>query len=81
VCLRVTAGVRRMVALAVDAVLGMRRIPAPCLVDLSTVLPPGGDGPVDAVGMVDADVVYLLGGARLVPADAWEALAQAEARR
>jgi purine-binding chemotaxis protein CheW len=68
----VRAGERR-VALAVEAVIGVRRIPAGSLEGLPPLLASGNSN-VDAVGTLDAKLFLVLGSARLVPEATWRAL-------
>jgi len=71
--LTVKAGTRRVV-LAVDAVLGVVDIP-PGSVD---VLPPlfenAGLAAIEAVGVLDAELLLVLRHTRLVPDDVWETI-------
>jgi purine-binding chemotaxis protein CheW len=64
----------RTAALAVDEVLGVRGLPSEALADLPPLLSLAGRDVVDAVGMLDAELLLILSGARLVPAAVWQAL-------
>jgi purine-binding chemotaxis protein CheW len=67
---------QRVVALAVDAVVGVRALPPDALGDLPSLLhAPGGPG-VRAVATLDADLVLLLERTRLVSEDLWQRLEQ-----
>jgi purine-binding chemotaxis protein CheW len=70
----------RLVALEVQAVAGVRRLPA----DIAAALPPllihAAQDAVAAVGALDGALLLVLRAGRLVPADAWAALLAAEAR-
>jgi len=64
----------RALVLAVDAVLGVRRLPR----DTLAVLPPllAGAETVAALGVLDADLLLVLREAALVPDELWSALTQ-----
>lgn len=68
----VTAGAR-VVALAVDDVLGVERLD-PAAVGALPPLVDAGDEAVAAVGALDAQLVVVLRAAQLVPDEAWAAL-------
>ena len=68
----------RMVALSVDAVLGVRAIAGESLGDLPPLLRDArGDG-VSSIGALDAELLVLLDSARLLPDAVWTALEDAE---
>lgn len=69
----VRAGARR-VALAVDAVVGIRPIPAEALSGLPPLLD-GDTGSIAAIGTMDAHLLVMLQSARLVPESVWSTLA------
>jgi purine-binding chemotaxis protein CheW len=64
----------RTAALAVDEVLGVRGLPPAALADLPPLLSDAGRDVVDAVGILDAELLLILHGARLVPASVWDAM-------
>ncbi len=57
----------RIVALAVDAVLGVTAIPTDSLRDLPPLLRDAGAETIDAIGTLDAQLLFILHTARLVP--------------
>jgi purine-binding chemotaxis protein CheW len=61
----VRAGARE-VALAVDEVIGVRTLTADALADLPPLLRDADGAAVDAIGALDAELLFVLGGARLV---------------
>jgi len=71
----VRAGERR-VALAVEAVLGLRDIEASSLSALPPLLAGGEDAVAVAVGALDAELLIVLRTARMVPEPVWRALEQ-----
>jgi purine-binding chemotaxis protein CheW len=64
----------RTAALAVDEVLGVRGLPPAALADLPPLLSEAGRDVIDAVGMLDAELLLILRGARLVPESVWATL-------
>lgn len=64
----------RKVALAVDAVIGIRQISD----DALHALPPLFDGDaraaISAIGALDAELMVVMGGARLIPEETWSLL-------
>jgi len=70
----------RQVALGVDGVLGVRSIAAESLHGLPPLLADAGAGIVAAMGMLDAQLLLVLRGARLVPEELWANLKADEAR-
>lgn len=66
----VKAGERR-VALAVDSVLNVTRIPAESLQDLPPLLRAADSEAISKIGALDAELLLVLQGARLVPEDVW----------
>lgn len=62
----------RQVALAVDEVRGVRRVPT--MADLPPLLADAGRDAVEAMSVLDDDLLLILRGARLVPATVWAAL-------
>jgi len=65
----------RVVALAVDAVVGVRDVPDAVLGELPRLLG-GSQSVVGALTMLDAELLLVLEQARLVPADVWQRLEQ-----
>ena len=68
---------RRCVALAVDAVIGVRRLEPGALGDLPPLLAHAAADTVDGIGTLDAELLLALRAARLVPESAWAALGAA----
>jgi purine-binding chemotaxis protein CheW len=66
--------VDRRVALAVEAVVGVRSISDESLGTLPPLLGAARANVVDAVGMLDREFVVVLNGARIVPESTWETL-------
>jgi len=64
----------RWVALAVDAVLGIAAIPAESLEALPPLLREAGADVVEAIGVLDAELLLLLGSTRLLPEELWTRL-------
>lgn len=67
-------GNRGPAALAVDAVLGVREIPAGAEHELSPLFAGSRAQPVTALATLDAEVLVLLHHARLVPDEVWAVL-------
>jgi purine-binding chemotaxis protein CheW len=65
----------RHVALAVDAVVGVRAIPNDALDDLPPLLAEADASVVAAVGTLDEQLLVVLRSARLVPDEVWRQLA------
>jgi purine-binding chemotaxis protein CheW len=76
----IRAGDRR-VALAVEAVVGIRDIPAASLQSLPPLLRASGAATVAEVGALDAELLVVLGASRLLPDETWDALRDAQERR
>ena len=57
----------RLVALVVDCVVGVRPIPTSVLQDLPPLLRDAADEVVSTIGSLDAELLLVLHGARLVP--------------
>jgi purine-binding chemotaxis protein CheW len=70
----------RIAALAVDAVLGMREVAADTLSGLPSLLRERQSDAVAALGTLDAELLLVLEGARLLPEATWQAL-EPELRR
>jgi purine-binding chemotaxis protein CheW len=68
----------RPVALGVEAVLGVRALASGTLQELPSLLRDENRETFAAVGVLDAELLVVLGAARLVPASLWEALRSAE---
>lgn len=64
----------RRIALAVDAVLGIRSIPPEALHELPPLLKQVESDTVSQIGMLDAELLMVLQSARLVPEDFWSRL-------
>ena len=64
----------RRVALAVDAVVGVRTMPAGDLHDLPPLLRDASADAVVAIGTLDAELLVLLNSGRIVPDMAWKTL-------
>ncbi len=73
----VRAGDRR-VGLALDAVVGVRALPADMLTRLPPLLRDAADDAVSAVGTLDGELMVVLQAARVVPAEVF-AMVEAEA--
>jgi purine-binding chemotaxis protein CheW len=67
------AGDRR-VALAVDAVVGVRAMPAASLDQMPPLLRAVGEEIVSAISTLDTQLLLVLEGARTVPDSVWEAI-------
>ncbi|MES1182668.1 MAG: chemotaxis protein CheW [Myxococcales bacterium] len=75
----VTIGLgERRVALAVDAVLGVRHVEQARLAELPPVLRESGHDSVSALGTLDRELLLLLERSRLLPDSVWQTL-EAEA--
>ena len=84
-CLRPTRFVTiktsgRLAALAVDAVLGIRALPAGATAEVPPLLGECSGELVSALGALDAELLLVLQAARLVPASVWLSV-DAEAAR
>ncbi len=64
----------RSVALAVDAVVGVRTLPPEALRDLPPLLRDALAGAIESIGTLDAQLLMLLHLGRLVPEVVWHAL-------
>jgi len=64
----------RSAALAVDAVLEIRALPAEMLANIPPLLQEAGTGLVALIGTLDAQLLLVLQAARLVPDSAWNAI-------
>jgi len=69
----------RRAALAVDAVVGVRAVDACLLQELPPLLRDAGAEVVDAIGVIDTELLVSLRAGRLVPEDVWQAVAAGEA--
>jgi purine-binding chemotaxis protein CheW len=65
---------KRSVVLAVDAVVGIRPIRADSLNDLPPLLQDANTDAVATIGTLDAELLVVLRGARLLPDAVWNAL-------
>ena len=70
----INVGARR-VALAVDAVIGVRTIPIEALSELPPLLGDADTDVIAAMGTLDAQLLVVLRSARLIPEAVWSALA------
>jgi purine-binding chemotaxis protein CheW len=61
----------RSVALAVDAVIGIRAIPGQSLQELPPILGPDDTEIVTALGMLDNELLQVLSGIRCIPESIW----------
>lgn len=68
----------RSVALSVDAVLGIRDIAPAMQTDLPPLLRDARPDIVEAVSMLDGDLLLVLKAARLLPEEVWNLLARRE---
>ncbi|NVD97771.1 chemotaxis protein CheW [Massilia sp. BJB1822] len=68
----------RQVALAVDAVLGVRRLDAAMLAEVAPLLDGAETGMVQAISILDAELLMVLQASCLVPEALWDVLAQRE---
>jgi purine-binding chemotaxis protein CheW len=64
----------RTAALAVDAVLEIRALPAGMLANIPSLLQEAGASLVSLIGTLDAQLLLVLEAARLVPESAWNAI-------
>jgi purine-binding chemotaxis protein CheW len=64
----------RQVALAFEGVLGVRSFPAESVADLPPLLRDAGSELVSALGMLDAELLFILRAARILSDEAWRAL-------
>ena len=64
---------KRCVALAVDEVIDLRTLEASRLEDLPPLLA-DGSGALDAIGVLDSQLLLLLGTARMIPEESWSVL-------
>lgn len=65
---------QRQVALRVQQVVGVRQVDGVGFAQLPPVLGDAGDRAIAAVGVKDAQLMLVLGAARLLPADLWATL-------
>lgn len=65
---------QRQVALAVDAVLGVRELEAASLAELPSLLSDARSGGVESLGALDDGLLLFLDGARLIPDSVWAAV-------
>jgi purine-binding chemotaxis protein CheW len=64
----------RQVALAVESVVGVRAIPDGALRELPPLLQDASSQAIAAIGTLDAELLVVLGGGRLVPDMVWRAM-------
>ena len=65
----------RRVALTVDAVVGVRTIPAGSVKDLPPLVRDANIEAIAAIGTLDAELLVVLGDGRLLPESLWDAIA------
>jgi purine-binding chemotaxis protein CheW len=70
----VVRAAQRRVALAVDAVIDVRRIDTAALPGLPPLLGSAQRDAVSAIGALDAELLIVLDSARVLPDDSWRAL-------
>lgn len=81
VTLRLTAdNQRRVAALAVDEVLGISELTQTALGELPELLKAAQGELISALGSLDSELLLVLEHSRIVPAELWQQLDQAEAR-
>jgi purine-binding chemotaxis protein CheW len=71
----------RLVAIGVDAVVGLRTIDSEQLGELPPILQAVTADIIEAIGTRDAQLLVVLRAARIVPDEVWTSLAKAEATR
>ena len=64
----------RRVALTVDAVVGVRTIPVGSLQDLPPLVRDASVEAIATIGTLDAELLVVLGGGRLLPESVWNAI-------
>lgn len=64
----------RTLGLAVDAVVGVRTLPASVLADVPPLLREIGSSHLSLIGALDAELLILLEASRLIPESAWAAI-------
>ena len=64
----------RIAALAFEEILGVRRLSEQELKALPPLLRAGEGGAIDAIALLDAELVFVIGRARLVPDEVWASL-------
>ena len=69
----------RTVALAVDAVIGVRELESSWLGGLPPLLGNAGAGTIESIGVLDADVLMVLRAGSIVPMELWKRLVDTEA--
>jgi purine-binding chemotaxis protein CheW len=74
VTLDVSGGAARVVALAVDSVIGVRDLPAEALGDLPSLLRTPESDVVGTIATLDAELVLVLERGRLLPNELWQRL-------
>ena len=71
---------KRKVALAVDAVVGVREIEPSLLSDMPPLLGNAGSELVESIGVLDADLLMVLKAGSIVPTEIWNLLVDTGAR-
>ncbi len=69
----------RQVALAFEEVLGVRSFPAASVTDLPPLLRDAGSEVISALGLLDADLLFVLRAARILSDEAWRTVDEGEA--
>lgn len=64
----------RIAALAFEEIVGVRRLLDQDVKDMPPLLRAGDGGAIDAIALLDAELVFVLGRARLVPDEVWTSL-------
>lgn len=68
----------RVLALALDAVVGVRAVPAAVFNEIAPLLRDADTGLVQAVSTLDAELLLVLQATRLLPESTWEAIERRE---
>ena len=71
----------RRVALGVDGVVGVKNLDAAQFAELPPLFREGNAGPIEAIGMSDAQLLLILRATRLVPDEVWTRLELARSDR
>jgi purine-binding chemotaxis protein CheW len=66
---------QRQLALAVDAVIGVRQLPAADMTQIAPLLEGADPGLVQSIATLDAELLLVLRASRMVPESMWDALA------
>ena len=71
----------RRVAVAVDAVEGIRDLPSQVADELPPLLKDASAGVIAAVGILDAELTMVLAAARIIPDEIWNTLTKSDGAR